>query len=338
MTRRLLGLLVALCLTSACKDAPVGQMEPIPRPAGEPATPPPEAAAPKPTPEPAPDPSKVTLRWKLTTPIAFRLTTTGTESGPAADEDAKGKKGKPQAAGPRELNTSALFVLHKTETGDPAFRFVPEGAGAAVADEGSMSERGFVLDGLPPALRNTAVLVLELPRDPVGPNATWALGTNLVDVSSMTNFTQKKAERRNQVKLTALTPGEGGEQVATLEYDLPENISGDVRGPRAEAPKAAATPKKPVGKKSAEEVMAEEMESAEAAPTSEFSFVPASASVQMKGKGEFLVKAGRWRSWEGTVTTTAEGAALSGVMPGERTLRLTPVDPVPPEHLPSAKK
>ena len=314
MTRRLLGLLVALSLTSACKDAPVGQMEPIPRPPGTPAAPPPQAEAPKPAPEPAPDPSKVVLRWKLASPAAFRLTTTGAAAG----------------------ETAALYVLHKTDSGEYAFRIIPQGAGAP-ADEGSMSERGFVLDGLPPELRNTSVLVLELPRDPVGPGSTWALGTNLVDVNSMTTFTEKKAERRNQVKLASIAPGEGGEQVATLEYDLSENISGDVRGPKSAAPAPKAEPKKKGGKKGEEEGAAASPEAPEE-PGEEVAQLPASAQVRVKGKGEYLVKAGRWRTWEATITTTTEGAALPGVVAGERTLRLTPVDPVPPEHLPQASK
>jgi len=183
-----------------------------------------------------------------------------------------------------------------------------------------MSERGFVMDGLAGPLRNTAVLVLELPRDPVGPEATWALGTDLVDLGSVPGFVEKKAERRNQVKLTALTPGENGEQVATLEYDLSENVSGEVRATRA-------THSKTDGHGHEEE---------EKAPKGERS---ALAEMRVKGRGEFLVKAGRWRSWEATLTTRTEGTTLPGTADGERTLRLTPLESVPPELLqPQAKK
>jgi hypothetical protein len=330
LNRRTLGLLAALCLTSACKEEPVGEMTPIPRPADMPATPEKKAEAPKPVAaEPPPDPSKVVLRWKLDAPTAFRLTTTSSSSAPAAAP--KGKKGKkdrePQpSAGPSE--TDAIFVLRRTESGDYAFRIVPQGAGGE-ADQGTMSERGFVMDGLAGPLRNTAVLVLELPRDPVGPEATWALGTDLVDLGSVQGFVEKKAERRNQVKLTALTPGENGEQVATLEYDLSESLSGQLRTTRAALQAAAkAGP--------AEHSHDEGHEDEDESPKGEQS---ALAEMRVKGRGEFLVKAGRWRSWEATLTTRTEGTTLPGASNGERTLRLTPLDSVPPELLqPQAKK
>ncbi|WP_375771599.1 hypothetical protein NR798_12105 [Archangium gephyra] len=326
MNRRTLGLLAALCLTSACKDEPVGEMTPIPRPADMPAEPAKQAEAPKPAAaEPPPDPSKVVLRWKLDAPTAFRLTTTGSGSAPAPAKGKKGKKDKeaPASAGPSQ--TDAIFVLQKTESGDYAFRIVPQGAGEA--DQGTMSERGFVMDGLTGPLRNTAVLVLELPRDPVGPEATWALGTDLVDLGSVPGFVEKKAERRNQVKLTALTPGENGEQVATLEYDLSESLSGALRAPRPSV-QEAMRPKKHAAH--------EDHEDGDETPKGEQS---ALAEMRVKGRGEFLVKAGRWRSWEATLTTRTEGTTLPGTADGERTLRLTPLDSVPAELLqPQAKK
>ncbi|WP_257454613.1 hypothetical protein [Archangium lipolyticum] len=311
MNRRIIGLLAALCLTPACKDEPVGKMEPI--------APTPEMAAnlrkaqqaekkPAPAPEPPPDPSKVTLRWKLDAPTAFRLTTTSESAAPSEE-------------------TSSIFVLEKTGSGDYAFRIVPQGQGGE-ADQGTMSERGFVLDGLSGPLRNTAVLVLELPRDPVGQDSTWALGTDLVDLGAVPNFVEKKAERKNQVKLTALAPAENGDQVATLEYDLSETVSGQLRPtPPARKPKEAPGKKASGGHDHEDE--------AAHAPTAQ----PASAEVRMTGRGEFLVKAGRWRSWEGTLTTRVEGTTLPGAANGERKLRLTPLDPVPPELLqPQAKK
>ncbi|WNG39249.1 hypothetical protein F0U61_40480 [Archangium violaceum] len=330
MNRRLLGLLAALSLSSACKDEPVGKMEPIPRPRDTTVTPANQAAAPKPTPapEPPPDPSKVVLRWKLDAPTAFRLTTTASESAPSA----KGKRDKADSA--TEKETSSIFVLRKTESGDYAFRIVPEGPGGE-ADQGTMSERGFVLDGLAGPLRNTAVLVLELPRDAVGQNATWQLGTDLVDLSSIPGFVEKKAERRNQVKLTALTPAENGEQVATLEYELSEDISGQLRPMRQPPQKtkpAAAASGKGGGHDHGKEGAHEEEASAPSAPT-------ASSEVRVKGRGEFLVKAGRWRSWEATLTTSTEGTTVPGLANGERVLRLTPLDSVPQELLqPQAQK
>ena len=324
MNRRLIGLIATVCLASACKDEPVGKMEPIPRPPGM-SDAPAQAEAPKPTPapEPKPDPSKVVLRWKLDAPTAFRLTTTS-DSAPAPAP--RGKKGKgareaaPAAASPRQM--TSIFVLQKTEAGDFIFRIVPEGPGGE-ADQGTMSERGFVLDGLSGPLRTTAALVLELPRDPVGPNATWALGTDLVDLGSVPQFMEQKADRHNEVKLTALIPAENGEQVATLEYDLSETVSGQLRSTAPTAP----APKGDKGKDKDEE-----------APRKSGT-QPASAQVRVKGRGEFLVKAGRWRSWEGTLTTNTEGALPGVAKTGERTLRLTPLESVPPELLqPQAKK
>lgn len=333
MNRRILGLLAALCLTSACKEEPVGQMEPIPRPPEMPATGPKKAEAPKPVraPEPPPDPSKVTLRWKLAAPTAFRLTTIASETASEPAPASKGKKGRRAAAAAetRRSETSAIFVLQKTESGDYAFRIVPQGAGGE-ADQGTMSERGFVMDGLAGPLRNTAALVLELPRDPVGPNTTWSLGTDLVDLSSVPNFVEQKADRRNQVKLVSLTEGENGEKVATLEYDLSENVSGQLRGKQAAAPKPAK--EKDADKKDADghdDAHADAPAPAPAAPTGPVAF----AEMRVKGRGEFLVKAGRWRSWEATLTTSSEGTALPGQANGERQLRLTPLDSVPPELL-----
>jgi hypothetical protein len=332
VNRRILGLLAALCLTSACKEEPVGKMEPIPRPSDMPASGPKKAEAPKPTraPEPPPDPSKVTLRWKLAAPTAFRLTTLASETSAPAPTP-KGKRGR-AAAETRRSETSTIFVLQKTESGDYAFRIVPQGAGGE-ADQGTMSERGFVMDGLAGPLRNTAVLVLELPRDPVGPDATWALGADLVDMSSVPNFVEQKADRRNQVKLVSLTPGENGEQVATLEYNLSENISGQMRGRQtATASKPAKekeSSKKDAGKKDADGHDDAHADAPAPAPTGPAAF----AEMRVKGRGEFLVKAGRWRSWEATVTTHTEGTSLPGQADGERQLRLTPLDSVPPELL-----
>jgi hypothetical protein len=332
VNRRIIGLLAALSLTSACKEEPVGMMKPI--------APTPEMAAnmqkaqqaarkPAPAPEPPPDPSKVTLRWKLDAPAAFRLTTTSESAPPPA---AKGKKDKESAPAAASGETSSIFVLERIGSGDYAFRIAPQGEGGE-ADQGTMSERGFVLDGLAGPLRNTAVLVLELPRDPVGKDSAWALGTDLVDLSAVPNFVEKKAERKNQVKLTALTPADNGEQVATLEYDLSESLSGQLRPP--------APPRLP--RKEAQEKKAPATggghDHEDEAPQAPAGGQPASAEVRVTGRGEFLVKAGRWRSWEGTLTTRVEGATLPGTATGERKLRLTPLESVPPELLqPQAKK
>ncbi len=303
MNRRIIGLLATVCLASACKSEPVGEMKPIPRPPDMPAAPAKAEAEKQPAPAPAPDPSKVVLRWKLDAPTGFRLTSSSGSS-----------------------ETNSLFILRKTESGDYAFRIVPEGAGGE-EDHGTMSERGFVMDGLSGPLRTTAVLVLELPMDPVAPESSWTLSTDLVDLSAVRNFVEKKAERQNKVKLTALTPAENGEQVATLEYDLSEKISGGMRGAAA-PPKPTKADRKKKGK--------DAKPAAEAEASSDAAAV--SSEVRVKARGEFLVKAGRWRSWEGTLTTQSEGG-LPAANNGERKLRLTPLDAVPPELLqPQAKK
>lgn len=338
MNRRTLGLLAALCLTSACKEEPVGEMTPIPRPADMPAELAKKAEAPKPAPapEPPPDPSKVVLRWNLDAPTAFRLTTTGSASASApAPKGKRGKKGKEPEPKASTGATDAIFVLRKTETGDYVFNIVPQGPGGE-ADQGTMSERGFVMDGLAGPLRNMAVLVLELPRDPVGPDTTWRLGTDLVDLSAVPNFVEKKAERHNQVKLTALTPAENGEQVATLEYDLSESLSGELRTSK---PLSKAAMEKLAAAKNGHSHDDGHEHGEEEAAASPSGAKSATAEMRVKGRGEFLVKAGRWRSWEATLTTRTEGTTLPGMAEGERTLRLTPLDSVPPELLqPQAKK
>jgi hypothetical protein len=327
MIRRLPGLLAALCLATACEDKPVGQMEPIPQQPPRPgaAGPPPgspladaaPAAAPEPKPEPkAPEASKVVLRWSLApdAPAAFRLSNTTTTT-PRAPEPEPVKKGKkppppPPAPEPRVSRSESIYVLQKTPSGDYTLRIAPQEKGGKPA-QGTISERGFVLDGLEGPLRNTAALVLELPMEPMAVGDTWNIGLDLVDLSAYgSSFIEEKAERNNTVKLAALTPGENGEQVATLEYDLRERITG--QGRRAARVKGQQTPQS------------------------------VTTEVRVQGRGEFLLKAGRWRSWEGTLTTSSTGtlpapkgskAPALGANDGQSKLTLTPLATVPPELL-----
>jgi hypothetical protein len=333
LNRRLIGLLATVCLASACREEPVGKMEPIPRPPGMGSAPEKaEAPAAKPAPAPAPsaDPSKVVMRWKLDAPIAFRLTTSSSASAPPpAPKGKKGKQPEP-ASSARESETSSIFVLRKTDSGEYAVTITPQEPGGT-ADQGTMSERGFVVDGLSGPLHTKAALVLELPMDAVGKGTTWALGVDLVDLSSVPNFVERKAERHNQVKLLELTPAENGEQVATLEYDVSESVSGNLRAFKS-APEPKPEKKDAGGKKDARAAAEDKDEDPKAAP-----LLTASAEVRVKGRGEFLVKAGRWRSWEGTLSTSTEGA-LPGLSGGERKLRLTPLESVPPELLPQQAK
>jgi hypothetical protein len=329
--RSLSGLVVALSLF-ACKEEPRGALEPIPRPPGMADTPTPaEAKAPAAPARPAVDPTKATLRWKLAagTPVTYRLTLERTGRAPEAAEPeadekpTRGRKGKgkakeaaPAAASapaPAAFPSALTFVLEHADSGDARLRVIPDGKGAA-PDEGTVSERGFVLEGLQGITRNTATLVLELPRDAVGPNDTWSLATELVSPDALGAYFQGPIpERRNRVKLTGLAPADGGEQVATVEYDLAESRTGKVRTIR----KAAVVP----AREGTEKLQAEGASESDV-----------SAEVKITGRGEFLVKAGRWRSWEGTLSAVTKGpfppAALQ-VPPGNFTLRLTALESAP---------
>jgi hypothetical protein len=320
--RSLLGLLLAVCSLAACKDTPPGQMEPIPRPEGY--VEPPKPEAPKPVAPPAPDPNKVVLRWKLAenAPVAFRL------------------EGTPQGGGQA---MSATYMLQRPEAGDLIVRV--DSGGSATPDQGTFSERGFVLDGLGVMDRNTLTLWLELPRDPVGVGDKWSIAADLVNPEPLgPDFIAKKSERRNTAKVAAIAP-EGDERVATIEYDLYELVTGsvDVRaghshgghshGPPAPAPAPAKPADKKKGGKGAE------THSEPAAPaviTSEVTFT---------GRGEFLVKAGKWRSWQGTLTSKTENytpktpdKAVAQLPTGSFKVRLTPLDSVPAELQQAAKK
>ncbi|WP_434345935.1 hypothetical protein ACN6A1_29220 [Myxococcus virescens] len=331
MKQSVFGLVVALSLT-ACKEEPRGKMEPIPRPPGMKDAPPPAEAAPAAAAEPPVDPSKVVLRWKLAqgAPTSYRLDIERTGGAPASTEEAaptKSAKGKgkekpaPVAAAPAALPGPVTYFMERTDSGDYRLRVVPVGSNVD-ADTATLSERGFVLDGLQGATRNTATLVLELPRDPVGTGDAWSLGTELILMEALgPQFQAGQPERSNRVKLASLTPADGGEQVATLEYDISEKLAGKVRGKEEPATSPAR----------AAEEDAEADDSGRPRPrtTPETS---ASAEVSITGRGEFLVKAGRWRSWEGTITSVTKGgfpAAALQVPAGALKLRLTAVESAP---------
>ena len=335
MKRSLSGLVVALALV-ACKEEPRGKMEPIPRPPGMKDAPgAPSANAPGAPARPAVDPAKVTLRWKLApgAPASYRLTLDRAGAEPDAPEPeveekpVRGRKGRGKAkaeapapsAPPATAFPGALtYVLERTDSGDYRLRVVPEGKGAA-EDQATISERGFVLEGLQGITRNTATLVLELPRDPVGAGDTWSLGTELVVPDALgPTFQGPPPERRNRVKLASLTPADGGEQVATLEYDLYERLSGKVRPQR----RPVAVPARE-GEEDADEARKGGGSLAEA---------DISAEVKITGRGEFLVKAGRWRSWEGTLSSVTKGPIppkAVQVPPGTSKLSLSALESAP---------
>jgi len=336
--RSLVGLVVALSL-SACSEEPRGRMEPIPRPPGMPEAPK-QAEAPTKAAEPAVDPSKLALRWKVAdgAPITYQLTLErgGAAAAPAPEDAAgKGKKGKGKDA-PKEKPAATVasvalpgaftFVLERGDSGDYKLRVIPSGKDA-VEDLGTVSERGFVLDGLHGVTRNLASLVLELPRDPVGPNDTWLLATELLTHDALgPQFVTLKTERRNRVKLASLTPGDDGEQVARLEYDITEQV----QGKHLPRPKPPAVPAR-----------ATDPDESDATPEKALEPVDASAEVKIVGVGEFLVKAGRWRTWEGSISTATKGPFPSQALqvpPGTLKLRLTALDaPPPPAAAPTAK-
>jgi hypothetical protein len=317
--RCLLSLVVLLGALSACGDKPPGQLEPIPRPPGY--VDPPKPEEPKKAPPPAPDPNKVVLRWKLAAPMAFRL------------------EGSPED-GATALN--ATYALFHPEAGDNVVRIAREPS--KEPEQGTFSERGFVLDGLGGVDQNLATLLLELPKDPVGVGDTWALGADFVNTEPLgLSFSEKKSERRNTVKLASLTP-EGDEKVATLQYDLFETVTGYFPPGTATAPAGGETapvkaaPDKGKGKDKGKKPTNDPHDDKPKA-------VEATAEVSFKGTGEFLVKAGKWRSWQGTLTAKTAGGSpgpgksLAQVPPGTLKLQLTALDSVPAElQLPTAKK
>ncbi|MBU8894239.1 hypothetical protein KRR26_01410 [Corallococcus sp. M34] len=319
MKRSLSGLVVALALT-ACKEEPRGKMEPIahpPTPAGATAAPAAKPAAA----EVVPAEGAVLLRWKLAKgePRAFRLSFTPEAAAPASEPAAppsradkkKGRdpKAKAEAPEPAPLMTPTelTYLLERTSSGDALLRITPA---SGAPDEASLSDRGFVLEGLQGATRNTATLLLELPRDAVRVGDTWSLATELVvpDVFGR-DFHRSAGERHNRVKLTALTPAENGEQVAVIEYDLGEQLSGIVP-PGYKPPDAR--PGSDEGKKTA-------------------GSQDVAVDVKVTARGEFLVKAGHWRTWEGTFATVTKGPARAAAQlpAGTQKVRLTALDAAP---------
>ncbi len=322
MKRSLPALLLAFCALSACSDDPPGKMEPIPRPEGY--VEPPKTEAPKKT-APAPDPNKVVLRWKLApnSPLAFRLV------------------GTPEGGDAKAMTNT--YALERPETGDLILRVATEGV--AATDQGTFSERGFILDGLNPIDRTTTTLWLELPRDPVGVGDKWSLGADPVDTQPLgPDFVQKKTEKRNSAKLTALAP-EGDDRVATIEYDVYESVSGiiEVRaaGHGGHSHGAPAPASKKDAKKDAKKgAKPADDHHEEPPPPTEIT-----ALVSFTGRGEFLVKEGRWRSWQGTLTAKTEGytpkspdKSLAQVPAGTYKVQLTALDSVPAELQTAAKK
>ncbi|WP_223643133.1 hypothetical protein [Corallococcus sp. EGB] len=327
MKRSLSGLLVALAFT-ACKQEAPGKMEPIPRPPGaiEPA---PAEEAPPARAEPAIPKDAVVLRWKLAegAPISFRLdlaldrNAAVPESAPAP-KAAKKKGAKaapaetaPQAAPSAPFPTAFTYALQLDKTGERQLHVTPNGG---APEDASFSDRGFIIDGLQGPARNLATLVMELPRDPVRPGDTWSLGTELTTPDALGTLFRRAGggERHNRVKLVSITPGDNGEQVATLEYDLQEQFGGTLSPPR---PTLKNLPKE-----------SEAAEAPDAPPppsTSQPEGTELGATVKVTGKGEFLVKAGQWRSWQGTLSTTLNGPARPAVnLPvGTYQAHITPV-------------
>jgi hypothetical protein len=315
--KRSLLCLLLLGALAACKEEPPGQLKPIPRPAGY--QDPPKAEAPKATTAPPQDPNKVVLRWKLAAgaPMAFRL------------------EGTPNSAG---TPLKAVYVLLRPERGDSVVR-IARLSPKAPPEQATFSERGFILDGLDEVERNLATLLLELPKDPVGVGDGWALGTDLVNMDPLgKGFLVKKSDRRNSVKLGSLT-AEGDEQVATIVYDVSETVSGNLQSGAKLPPGSGETaPIKVAAEKGKGKGKGKGKKQAPP-PADEKSKPPAEivSEVTFKGTGQFLVKAGRWRSWQGTLSsrtqgyTPTPGKAPTQVPPGTLRLQLTAMDSAPAE-------
>lgn len=335
MKRSLSGLLVALAFT-ACKQEAPGKLEPIPRPPGATAPEPTEQAAPARA-EPAVPKDAVVLRWKLDAPVSFRLNlaldrnAAVPESAPAekpskADKKKKGARAAPTAAqapaaARASVPTEYTYVLQMDKSGERQLHMT---ANAGAPEDATFSDRGFIIDGLHGPARNLATLVLELPRDPVRPGETWSLGTELTTPDALGTLFRRApgGERHNRVKLVSVTPGDNGEQVATLEYDLVEQFGGTLSAPRAAS--GARKSARPAGPENNAIEVPSEPDAAPAAPPAGTEL---GATVKVTGKGEFLVKAGQWRSWEGTLSTALNGPAQPAVnLPaGTYQARITPV-------------
>nr|WP_242544868.1 hypothetical protein [Corallococcus sp. NCSPR001] len=331
-------MLVALAFT-ACKQEAPGKLEPIPRPPGATA-PEPEEAAPAPK-APAVPKDAVVLRWKLVqdAPVSFRVNlaldrnAAVPESAPApkaakADKK-KGAKAAPANESPKAAKapvpTDYTYVLVLDKSGERQLRVTPN---AGAPEDATFSDRGFIIDGLQGPARNLATLVLELPRDPVRPGETWALGTELTTPDALGTLFRRApgGERHNRVKLVSVTPGDNGEQVATLEYDIVEQFGGTLSPPRPTLPKKDKGAKQ-AGLENAAIEVPNELDDAPAAPAAQPEGTELGATVKVTGKGEFLVKAGQWRSWEGTLSTSLNGPAQPAVnLPvGTYQARVTPV-------------
>lgn len=315
MKRSLLCLLLLGALV-ACKEPPPGELKPIPRPQGY--EDPPKSEAPKAATASPEDPNKVVLRWKpaVGAPMAFRL------------EGISDALSSP---------LRAVYVLHRPDKGDSVVRIAQQSPKAPL-EQATLSERGFILDGLNEVDRNLATLLLELPKDPVGVGDTWELGMDLVNMDPLgQSFKVKKSNRRNAVKLSALTT-EGDDQVATIVYDVSELVSGNLP-PNAKLPQEAgettplkAAPEKTKGKNKGKGKKP-------APPPEDKSKTPIeiTSEVTFEGTGKFLVKAGRWQSWAGLLTsktqgyTPAPGKSPTQVLPGLTKLKLTAMDSVPAE-------
>jgi hypothetical protein len=316
--KRSLLCLLLLGALAACKEEPPGQLKPIPRPSGY--QDPPKAEAAKAASTPPNDPNKVVLRWKLAAgaPMAFRL------------------EGTPSSAG---TPLKAVYALLRPDKGDSVVRIARQSP-KAPPEQATFSERGFILDGLSEVDRNLATLLLELPKDPVGVGDSWALGTDLVNMEPLgKGFVVKKSDRRNSVKLGSLT-AEGDEQVATIVYDVSELVSGNLQ-PGAKLPKGSGetAPIKVAAEKSKSKSKSKGKKKEAPAPaeTQPKSATEIVSEVTFKGTGQFLVKAGRWRSWQGTLTsrtqgyTPTPGKSPTLVPPGTLKLQFTAMDSVPAE-------
>lgn len=146
---------------------------------------------------------------------------------------------------------------------------------AALKAEGKiradMTGRGFITTDLDRNVRNVLALVLELPPDPVAAGDQWRSSVKLVSVSDQ--FNRVDSKNRNEVRLTAIEPGEDGKEIAAIDYVIAEHQEGFVG----------------TGKERKD----------------------ATASAVFVGQGRFSVQEGRWESFDGRLVT-AQGGALSG--------------------------
>jgi hypothetical protein len=182
--------------------------------------------------------------------------------------------------------TSEKAVSAKLIMNDPPAGPVPAGAvqlRGEIDDAGSL--RSF---HLPFQQKNLLAFFLELPKDPVQAGDAWPLQVNLISMGH--GFLCRKMGRTNQVRLSAITKGPGGEPIAVLDYVVVETVEGEFKMPTADKAE------------------------------------PAAMKMAFLARGEFSIPRGKWLRFRGRLKSTATGVMTTDV---EQDLALEPLEEIP---------